>query len=385
MGSSRGRGDYESALGVAWLGQQGGSSLLRKLREFGAQGVWRASRTTLRSWGVDTGRCERIEEARRRFDVSEARAELRRKGQRFVPFGSSMYPEDLSRLESPPAGLFVRGPVESFERFLLAPRVTVVGTRKPSADGLMAASVFSEALSLRGIAVLSGMALGIDGEAHKASMKTGGLTVAVLGCGADVIYPSSHRWLYEKIVGDGVVVSELPPASRPARWTFPQRNRLLAALCDAVLVVEGAKTSGAMQTASWGLGLGRAVFAVPGSVFRESSEGCNALIYDGAFPALTPETMVEDFLRVTRMERGERQGHRSARAGIGEQLRISEVAAKGTAGYRVVEALAAGPLSVDGLSESTGLSVREVSSALGELEIRGGVERVGPGVFMRAP
>ncbi len=178
------------------------------------------------------------------------------------------------------------------------------------------------------------------------------------------------------------MASELPPGCHPTKWTFPHRNRLLAALGDAVLVVEGAETSGALQTAKWALELGRTVYCVPGSIFSQASEGCNALISEGARSALRPDVIAEDFLWATRMERGARSATDPPRAAAGEQMRLPGVA-QDSPGSRVLEALRVGPRSADALARSAGLSVREVSAALGELEVRGEVSRAGPGVFLR--
>jgi DNA processing protein len=377
--------DYWCALGLAWQGLTGSVVLLRQLREVGVQGVWHASRTTLLAWGMDERVAQVFLEARGCFDGSEAKADLQRGGQRFIPYGVPSYPSELYQLEYPPAGVFVRGRPEVMERLMGIPRITVVGTRRATAEGLEAAKSFAAGLAKRGIGVLSGMALGIDAQAHKAALQAGGTTAAVLGCGADVIYPPRHRWLYDKITDTGLVVSELPPGSHPTKWTFPHRNRLLAALADAVLVVEGSNTSGALQTARWALELGRPVFSVPGSIFKECSEGCNALIYDGASPALRADVLVEDFLRATRMERGGRGPAESARAARGEQLRLDGLAGSEGADHRVLRVLRDGPRSVDALVSLTGLSVREVSASLGRLEMCGAVARAGTGMFLRAP
>ena len=210
--------------------------------------------------------------------------------------------------------------------------------------------------------------------------------MAILGCGADIIYPRCHRWLYEKISEKGVVASELPPGACPTRWTFPHRNRLLAALGDAVMVVEGSNTSGALQTAKWALDLGRPVFSVPGSIFKEGNEGCNNLLYDGAVPALRPKAMVEDFLAQTRIERGRRGAQEpDPTVGSEEGTAARVVAVADSRGRRVLEALDSGPATVDGLVALTGLATREIGAALGELEVIGLVERGGPGIYMRAP
>jgi DNA processing protein len=181
------------------------------------------------------------------------------------------------------------------------------------------------------------------------------------------------------------VVSELPPGTHPTKWTFPRRNRLLAAWGDAVLVVEGSNSSGALQTAKWGADLGKTVYCVPGSIFSEASEGCNSLIHDGASSALRPDVLVEEFLDATRMERGERAATMPVRIATGEQMRLGGLTGTGAVTDRVLEALGRGPQSVDGLVTMTGLSAREVSGCLGELEVCGEVSRPGSGMFLRAP
>jgi DNA processing protein len=377
--------DYECALGLAWLGLSGGVLLLKKLREVGVRGVWEASWADLLRWGMSMSAARTFLEARRDFDPVKAGEMLESKEQRFISFGTPLYPPELLQLESPPAGLFVRGSVDAVERLLEVPRITVVGTRRATPEGEQAARVFTLAMIRCGIAVLSGLALGIDGCAHGAAIKSGGLTLAVLGCGADVVYPPRHRWLYERIIEKGVVASELPPGTHPMKWTFPHRNRLLAALADAVLVVEGSNTSGAMQTAKWSLGLGRQVFAIPGSIFKETSEGCNNLIRDGATPALQPDILVKEFLDATRMQRSGREPSECARVARGEQMVIQGSIVTDGPKALVLECLKQGPGSMDRLISLTGLPPREVAAALGELEVCGAVARAGPGVFLRAP
>lgn len=175
-------------------------------------------------------------------------------------------------------------------------------------------------------------------------------------------------------------MSELPPGSPPSRWTFPHRNRLLAALGDAVLVIEGSRTSGAMQTVGHAIELGRSVFAVPGSIMVEGHQGCNWLLYDGASPALDPVVTVEDFLHSTRIERRGREvntGACSSSAGTVGAVHMTSVA------VRVAKALGVEPCSMDVLLERTGMSVRQLAGALAELELAGGVRRTGPGHFMK--
>jgi DNA processing protein len=380
------RGVYEAALGLAWLGTSRGHSALRALTRLGVEGLWRAPRRVLAGMEMALPVVVALEEARRHFDVAEADALVSLAGLRFVPYGTPGYPAELGHLALPPAGLFVRGDHEALKSLMDVPRVTVVGTRKASAEGLRTTETFASAFCARGVAVVSGMALGIDGRAHQAALERGMLTAAVLGCGADVAYPPRHRWLYEKIARGGVVISELPPGTPPARWTFPHRNRLLAALGDAVVVIEGSLTSGAMQTANWALELGRPVFAVPGSIYAEGHQGCNTLLRDGASPALRPDLVVEDFLAQTRIDRGERRGSEPRPSSGGEPYsRGGPGNAVGARERSVLEALASGQASLDGLMAQTGLSVRELSAVVAELELDGLVERAGTGMYIRAP
>jgi DNA processing protein len=378
--------EYRATLGLAWLSESGCHSVLRLLGREETVSIWRAPCRRLVEWGMTPRAAASFEEKRRGFVSTEAEALLEREGVQFLPFGSRRYPAELGHLNFPPAGLFVRANEDVLDRVVGAPRVTVVGTRRATAHGSRAAEAFASAFAARGVVVVSGMALGVDGRAHEGAIRAGGLTVAVLGCGVDLVYPPRHRWLYEKIAADGVVMSELPPGTAPSRWTFPHRNRLLAALGDAVLVVEASRTSGALQTADWALELGRPVFTVPGPPFVDSHEGCNMLLYDGACPALDPRVTVEDFLSTTRIERGE---HRSS----GRRRCTEQREAKGdNAGLApsgrqadILEALESGPCSVDGLVGRTGLTARELTAALAELELAGLTVRAGPGVHIRAP
>ncbi len=379
---------YEAALGLAWLSESGCHAFLRLIGLEGPQRVWSASEERLLNWGMTPGAVARFMDKRRCFDLSKAKAVLDRQGVRFVPFGSHHYPRELAQLCLPPAGLFVRGSDEALEQLAIVPRVTIVGTRKASAHGLRAADAFASMFALNNVVVVSGMALGIDARAHEAALHAGGLTVAVVGCGVDVVYPRRHASLRQRIVERGIVLSELPPGTSPSKWTFPHRNRLLAALGDAVLVVEGSCISGALQTVDRALELGRTVFSVPGPVLVEGNTGCNRLLYEGAFPAIDPCVAVEDFFSLTRMERGERRRYRNScnvAVGRGARCDCDIVPGPDTRQKSVLEALNAGPCSVDELVACTGLAVRELTAALAELELQGCTARAGPGKYIRAP
>jgi DNA processing protein len=382
-------GRCAAALGLAWTLQSGNHSLLRLLGRVGPQELWSASRRRLAEWGLQPASLARFLEARRHFSLAEARDRLQAAGIDFVPYGGELYPREFTHLTFPPAGLFVRGKAAVLHALLRVPRVTIVGTRRATPYGLRATEAFTAAFSAMGVAVVSGLALGIDGQAHRGALARGGLTAAVLGCGVDVVYPRRHWRLYEAVLAEGVLLSEFPPGTPPSRWTFPQRNRLLAALGDAVLVVEGSRTSGALQTATEAACLGRPVFAVPGPVDVENNRGCNQLLYEGALPAIAPEQTVQDFLGETRIARGERSLPAIRRAS-------TEDGRQGTSGSSLVAAppeehvlvlswLSRGPSSVEDIALATGLSARRVAVALSELELEGSVKQSRPGTYIRAP
>lgn len=197
-------------------------------------------------------------------------------------------PPHLAELPDSPDLLFVRGELPS------QPGVAVVGSRKASAYGLRLAEEFGAAIAAAGWPVVSGLAKGIDGAAHSGSVKSSGVTIAVLGNGVDRWYPAAHKSLGKSILGGGgAVVSEYPPGTPPSGWRFPPRNRIISGLSALTVVVEAASRGGALITARAAIDHGREVLAVPGDVDRVTSEGCNLLIRDGAIPVLGPEDLVE--------------------------------------------------------------------------------------------
>lgn len=201
---------------------------------------------------------------------------------------SDRFPVGLLALEHPPP-IFVLGALGE------APAVAVVGTRRCTRYGMDIAVGLGRAIGEAGWTVVSGLARGIDVAAHRGCLDVGGHAVAILGSGVDVCYPKENQEIYQSILdARGAIVSEYPPGTRPDRWRFPARNRLIAAIADVVVVVEAAKTGGALITARIGAEIGRPVFAVPGDLGRPASEGCNMLIRDGAHPVLGVEDLIED-------------------------------------------------------------------------------------------
>jgi DNA processing protein len=240
---------------------------------------------------IERGRVKASESIRTNLDVpaDQRRSQLDMLGIEVVIRDSPTYPDHLATFEDAPDVLFLRGTLPQDAG------VGIVGTRKCTAYGLELAQAYGGAVAQAGWVVVSGLARGIDGAAHRGMVSTGGVGVAVLGCGIDVTYPREHRRLGAQLLeAGGAIVSEYPPGSRPDAWRFPPRNRIIAGLSAAVVVVEAARTGGALITAVKAAEYGIPVFAMPGDVDRRTSEGTNRLIRDGAFPVLDPDDLIEE-------------------------------------------------------------------------------------------
>jgi DNA processing protein len=280
--------------------------------------------------------------------------------------GAVGYPPLLAQLHDPPADLYVRGNAE----ILGEPTVAIVGARSCSPYGSQVARSLARELAAAGLVVVSGLARGIDGEAHRGTLEADGQTVAVLGCGIDRDYPRSHTELARRIRERGAVVSEYPPGVEPAPWRFPARNRIIAGLCAATIVVEARERSGALITADFALDLGREVFAVPGEITSALSAGTNDLMRQGAAPLLS----AADVFAALGLEPAPK------RAGA-----VSEAAAL------VLAEITDAACDADALVRATGRSTGEVAAALVELELAGlvtaadGLYRVSPGTILAAP
>jgi len=237
-------------------------------------------------------------------DVLAEYRELCRKGITMVPFYHSQYPARLIHIADAPFCLYIKGRLPMDER----PSLAIVGARNCSEYGRYVAEQFAKSFANLGVQIVSGMAKGIDGVAGAAAMKVGGDTYAVLGCGADVCYPSSNAELYEEICKTGGVISEYLPGTMPSPGLFPARNRIISALADAVLVVEARQKSGTLITVDMALEQGREVYVVPGRITDRLSDGCNRLLIQGANPALSPEQMFAELTETVWRERGKAVG-----------------------------------------------------------------------------
>jgi len=283
----------------------------------------------------------------RRFDAAAYLASLREAGVRWLGRSDPAFPPLLRAIHDPPAGLFVRGDAEI--DLLRRPTVAIVGARSCSPYGAQVARMLGRELAGAGLVVVSGLARGIDGEAHRGALE-GDKTVAVLGCGIDRDYPAANAELAARVRASGLAASEYAPGVEPAPWRFPARNRIIAGLAAATVVVEARERSGALITADLALEEGREVFAVPGEITSALSRGTNDLLRLGATPLLSSEDVLELF------------GLSSAEA---ENVALSEIAST------VLSRLRDGSASADELARATSIDAGALASALTELELAG--------------
>ncbi len=270
---------------IYWLGWQcllpgAGVRLWSLVRHFGSpRAAWEANVKDLSGApGIGDEGPEGLARRRSGLDPGQAAARLESKGISFICHTEPSYPENLLQIFDPPPVIFVRGSIKSTDKLAVA----VVGSRKPSPYGLAVAEKMAKDLAAVGITVVSGMARGIDTAGHKGALEGSGRTIAVLGCGPDVVYPRENHRLMDKIINKGAVISEFPPGTVPEAWHFPVRNRVISGLARGTVVVEAAERSGALITADFALEQGRDVMAVPGNVVNPLTRGPHRLIKQGA-------------------------------------------------------------------------------------------------------
>jgi DNA processing protein len=238
-------------------------------------------------------RSARFESFVRDFDVGAYLVAIQAQGIRWLGRSEPPFPRGLASIFDPPVGLFVRGNADA--ALLEQPAVAVVGARSCSPYGSSVARTLGRDLAAAGLVVVSGLARGVDGEAHRGALEADGATIAVLGCGVDRVYPAAHTELARRVAEHGLIVSEYAPGVEPAPWRFPARNRIIAGLAAATVVVEARERSGALITADLALEEGREVFAVPGEITSALSAGTNALLRIGATALTSSADVLEAF------------------------------------------------------------------------------------------
>lgn len=294
---------------------------------------------------------------------SEAERRLADLGARIVPFTAPDFPAALRDLPGMPPVLYVMGALQQCDEQAVA----VIGSRRSTPYGRLAAERLARDLALEAITVVSGLARGIDTVAHRAALEAGGRTIAVLGCGIDRVYPRENRRLRDEAAGRGAVVSEFPLGAPPLAGHFPARNRIISGLSMGVVAVEARMRSGVLSTVRWALEQGREVFAVPGNIDSPASEGTNFLIQQGAKLVRNVEDILEEF--------------GIERTACGLSRAEGELTEEESA---LVEQLSSAPTHIDSIVRETRLSVADVLGLLLVLEMKGVVRQVAGKSFVRA-
>jgi DNA processing protein len=302
------------------------------------------------------------------LDVSEQRIKLANAAIVAVCGHANAYPPLLRDLVDPPAVLFAVGRDDALRELCEEPSATIVGTRRASPYGTEVAYALGRGLGAAGVPVVSGLALGIDGTAHRGCLDGGGVPIAVVASGPDVVYPRRHRRLHERVCQAGLVVSELPPGTEPYRWSFPARNRIMAGVARVTVVVEAADPSGSLITADFARDLGRCVAAVPGRITSSVARGTNNLLKDGATPIAGTEDVLDELYGV---------GVRRVAA------RVSPAEPDDPFLARVLEA-ADGSDSIEAVARAVSATAKETRAALGRLEADGFLVRRDLGGWERA-
>ena len=364
-GAGADRAELEALIALARLPGLGDRGVWRVLGGFGtARRALSAGDTAFRSLAgaaAAEGRAASDLWDRARDVIATAEA----RGLEILAVHGARYPARLEELHDPPPVLFAAGDRTLLER----PAVAIVGARRSTEAGRRVAEHLAATVARAGVVVVSGMALGIDGAAHRGALSARGATIAVLGSGADRPTPTAHARMYRQIREQGLVVSEFFPGTPARPHSFPRRNRVIAALSQAVVVVAAARRSGAFITVDHALDLGREVFAVPGGVESSQSQGTNGLIRDGARILLDPEQLLEELGL-------ESSGPHPPETGPPRDL--------GPEAQRIWRATTLAPRHVDQLARSAGVDTGRALAALTELEMAGWVVQL-PGMRYAAP
>jgi DNA processing protein len=326
--------------------------------------AWRADPAALAACGIGSHAVEGLLAARRALDLDQEVERLAQRGFSVLTWQDQQYPAPLLEIASPPIVLYAWGNLERADRHATA----IVGTRRPTAYGQAVARDLATALAVHGVTVISGLARGIDSLAHRAALDAGGRTIAVLGSGLDEIYPPEHRNLAEEVAGQGAVLTEYPLGTRPEAGNFPVRNRIVAGLARALVVVEAGEASGALITAEFAADQGREVFSVPGNIYSRASRGANRLLVQGATPLVSPEDVLAA-LAIPAQPGPEADETLSLGADLEGQL----------AGL-----LSEDPVHADDLVARTRRAPSEVMAALAMLELQGRAVQVGGMHYVRS-
>ncbi|MFQ5421048.1 MAG: DNA-processing protein DprA [Anaerolineae bacterium] len=337
-----------------------GPARLRKLLDYfgNVRAAWQAGPGELAAIGLDKRSITSLAKVRQDFDLEAELRQLEALSVTVLTWDDEEYPPLLRNIPNPPFVLYIRGEILTRDQWGLA----VVGTRSASIYGKEVTRTLVTGLAASGVTIISGLALGIDTQAHRSALEVNGRTIAVLGCGVDIIYPQQNDKLGQQIIENGALISEFALETKPESGNFPRRNRIISGLSLGVLIVEGAEKSGARITIDYALEQGRETFAVPGNILGRGSKGPNKLIQRGAAKLVTSIGDVLEELNLTMVE---------------QHAEAKEIIPDTPVEAAILEHLSAEPIHVDELGHYTSLPPAELSSTLTMMELKGQVRQVG--------
>ncbi len=337
----------------------GPAKVQRLLNHFGdLQTAWQASHFELAAAGLDKRAFDNLLETRQKINLDAELEKIARADVDVITLDDPACPRLLKNIPNPPFVLYVKGKIIPDDDWSVA----VVGTRRASAYGRQVTQQIVTDLVRNHVTIVSGLARGIDAEAHRAALDAKGRTIAVLGSGVDVIYPAEHNKLAQQIIEHGALISEYPLGTKPEAGNFPPRNRIISGLSLGTLIVEGDESTGARITIEDALEQGRETFAVPGNIFHREARGTNKMIQRGEVKLVTCAMDILEELNLTMVEQ-----HQEARAVLPENETESAL----------LKYLSADPTHVDELGRETGLPIATVLSTLAMMELKGLVRQIG--------
>lgn len=370
---------YESAIKHLWLNNIEGiepNHIIRLKRALG--NVWNIYDASEKVLGniVSEQIARRIWKSKSGSKIIELYQRIEDKGISLIYPEKSSYPYKLRHIYTPPQLLYVKGRIKNCLNEYNK-TIGMVGSRNPSVYGREICRCFGENLARAGYTIVSGLARGIDGIAHKASLDNGGYTVAVLGSGINVAYPRSNIDLYARIEESGAIISEYGLDVKPNPWQFPVRNRIISGLSDGILVVEARAESGSLITADHALEQGRTVYSIPGRIMDKSSEGNNSILREGAICVTKPEDIIEDLNGISpkyiKEDWEDRNNKVLSRTGNND-LSAEE--------YKILSVLSLDPMYIDEIMQQTHLGVTKTISLLYVLEEKGLIKQESKGYYI---
>ena len=319
--------------------------------------AWQADSSELKQAGLDRKTASNINNWRSRISLDAEMEKLERYGVHVLTYHDPAYPSRLREIYDYPPLLYVRGSLLPEDEWCIA----VVGTRRATVYGKQVTEEIVTDLSRSRITIVSGLAKGIDTIAHQSALTTGGRTIAVFGCGLDMVYPAENTELARSIMHKGALISEYPLGTRPKAENFPRRNRIMSGMSLGILVTEADETSGAMITANLALEHNREVFAIPGSIISPASRGTNRLIQEGAKLVRDYKDILEELNLTT----------------VAYQIEMQEVIPASETESLLLKQLCAEPVHIDAICRDSGLPAATVSSTLTMMELKGLVKQIG--------